>query len=99
MDLQKTAEWLKSMSPETFKNIKDTFNNFNRLKSICVGKGWVTIDKSLSTIHVIENHPEVKELHDVFIKVQPQGVKFIDKNGKILFDHPIDKAPRRGKNK
>lgn len=99
MDLSGWLNAIKAMTPEQIQKMKDTFLEFSRLKGICVGKGWIIIDKGMTQIQVLQNEPEVKALHDVFIKVQPQGVKFIDKNGKILFDHPIDKVPKKRKTK
>lgn len=97
MDLQKTAEWLKTMPPETLKKMKDTFTEFNRLKIICVGKKYVVIAKNMAEIQVLKMTPEVKEMQNILLSLNMTGIKYTDQNGKILLDKPIDKPRRKRK--
>ena len=92
------AKWLKSMSPETIKKMTDTFNEFSRLRSLCVGKGWVIINKSLTQVQIIENHPEVEAMKKILLQLQPAGIKFLDSEGRELLNKPIAKASRKRKN-
>lgn len=81
MDLAKVKKWLESIPKEQMEMVKKLYPEANRLKHLCLLRGWLLLDSNRKDFIVINRTPEVRKLKKLYKKLGVGGIKFKRSSG------------------